>query len=185
MRQRTELAPAQSVDEAAALASTFVYMLEVPMLNPSPSPTPLNSRCFINSTTYPLALRRFKANRELFFSSHCSVFRIVISSLMLCMILYIIQNSDSNLHRCSETISHNSATGTQSRNPPNFGCFWLRQNMFETCFLAALEEDDCNFFIEYIRPCSQKISPFWGIVGTDGTPRNVTFFEFVFFIYLS
>ncbi len=118
-----DLAPAQSMDEAAALASTFVYMLEVPMLNPSPSPTPLNSRCFINSTTYPLALRRFKANRELFFSSHCSVFRIVISSLMLCMILYIIQNSDSNLHRCSETISHNSATGTQSRNPPNFGCF--------------------------------------------------------------
>lgn len=52
-----DLAPAQSVDEAAALASTFVY-IEVPMLTPSPSPTPLNSRCFINSTTYPLSLRK-------------------------------------------------------------------------------------------------------------------------------
>ncbi len=30
-----DLAPAQSVDEAAALASTFVYMLEVHMLTPS------------------------------------------------------------------------------------------------------------------------------------------------------
>jgi hypothetical protein len=53
-----DLAPAQSVDEAAALASTFVwndYMLKVrSMLTPSPSPTPLNSRCFISSTTLSL-----------------------------------------------------------------------------------------------------------------------------------